>query len=174
MRVDTALTAFSITTLTLIVGLVILTASSTGMAGIISGNYYLGIPSQGQVLRDKLPLTMVTADASSKSCYWDGVTECARMNAGENFVKCANSVALQCGARFSLLATCTLPPGFELKYNSDRECRYAAVDECKARCADAAAYSCVRISQSRCQLIGGKFQNEYLQSKYTSYGAVYG
>lgn len=170
MRIETALTAFSITTLGIIIGLVVLTVNDLRVGGQVSGNYYLGIPTQGQVLREKLPLTIVDADPSSKTCYWDGIEECSKSNAGVNFVKCANSVAMQCG--LPALATCVLPAGFELKYTSKRECLYGAMDECEQRCSVGNVYDCVRLSQPRCSLIGGHFQNEYLQEKFTSYGAL--
>ncbi len=165
MRLDTALTALSMTSLFLIVGLIFLTANEMG----ITGNFYAGIPTTGEVSRDKVPLSMVSANPAYGLCYQEGIEKCKRLNAGENFIKCANGVALQCGTPQTLLSKCYLPAGFELKYTSNRECEYAVVDECSARC-PSTADTCVMLSKGRCGLIGGRFQSQYLQSKYVSYG----
>jgi hypothetical protein len=171
MRIDTALTMFSVTTLGLIVALVMMTAVQTGITKpVIVGSYYAGIPVMGVNTRETIPLTMAEADPGSRTCYWDGIEECAKANAGSNFVKCSNSVAMQCG--LPALATCTLPAGFELKYTNSRDCNYGAMDECKQKCSAGTVYDCVRLSQPRCSLIGGYFQSDYLQGKFTSYGEL--
>lgn len=156
MRLETALTAFCMTTVFLIVGLVVLTsfdlrdASATGQA-------VLGIPRYGQVSRSPVPLTLVTVNPTSPSCYADGVKACQRANAGQNFVLCTDRVAVDCGLPHAQLARCFLPAGYELKYLTKRECEYGVIDECKIRCSVGLVKDCVEMSKSRCELVGGRF-----------------
>jgi hypothetical protein len=117
---------------------------------------------------------MVDVDHSDPFCYQNGVKACQRLNAGENFVLCADQVALDCGMPHAQLARCFLPAGFELKYLSKRECGYGAIDECKVRCAIGMVDDCVEISKSRCELIGGAFQNVYLKTRKTAYPSALG
>ncbi len=171
MRVDTALTAFSATTLLIIVALVINTATELQITRFQStGNFYAGDPKYGVVERESLPLTMVENDPESPSCYADGINECRRMNAGENFVQCSQQVAIDCSKTDWMRAGCYLPPGFELKYSNNRNCVYGVVDECKIRCSLGLQEICNRLSTPRCGLIGGKFTNVYEQTLYTGYG----
>jgi hypothetical protein len=170
MKTETALTAFCITTVMLIVGLVLLTAHDLQLIDTpITGEAYLGIPRMGQVSREPLPLTLIEVDPRDPDCYQKGVKECGRLNAGKNFVLCTDRVGLDCGAPHALLAQCFLPAGFELKYLTKRECYYGVIDECKVRCAAGMVNSCVELSKSRCELIGGKFQDIREQTRKTAY-----
>ena len=168
IRTETALTAFCMTTVLLIVGLVALTATQLQLTQPITGNY-LGIPLLGQTSRSSLPLGLVEVDANDPFCYQNGVKECQRNNAGQNFVLCTDRVAIDCGLPHSRLAMCFLPAGFELKYLSKRECGYGVIDECKIRCAVGMVENCVDSSKSRCELIGGAFQRHRLQERHTQY-----
>lgn len=172
MKTETALTVFCMTTVMLIVGLVLLTAHDLDILDpVIVGNAYLGIPRMGQVSRGPLPLTLVEIDPRDPDCHQKGVKECGRLNAGQNFVLCTDRVALDCGAPHALLAQCFLPAGYELKYLTKRECSYGVIDECKVRCAAGMVQSCVELSKSRCELIGGRFQGAREQTRKTAYPA---
>jgi len=170
MRTETALSAFCMTTVLLIVGLVMLTAIQLQLTDpVITGNYYIGIPLKGQVTRNSLPLTLADVDKGSPHCYQDGVKECQRTNAGQNFILCTDRVAVDCGSSQARLAGCFLTAGYELKYLSKRECHYGVIDECKLRCAEGMVEYCVKASKSRCELIGGAFQSQRLQERHTQY-----
>lgn len=168
MNTETALTAFCLTTVLLIVGLVVLTASQLNLASPeIVGNY-LGIPTLGRISRESVPLTIPEVNARDPLCYQNGLQGCKRANAGQNFGACAQQVALECGLTYTQAAGCVLPDGFELKYLSKRECDYGVIDECNALCAIGFQKECVQSSKGRCALIGGKFQGVYLQTKYAA------
>jgi len=166
MKTETALTAFCLTTVALIVGLVALTARQ--LEPTVTGNY-LGIPRYGQISREPVPLGFAEVDPDDPFCYQNGVKSCQRFNAGENFVLCTDRVAIDCGLPHAQLARCFLPAGYELKYLSKRECHYGVIDECKVRCSIGLVEDCVDISKSRCELIGGAFQNIYQQTRKTGY-----
>ena len=167
MKTETALTAFSMTTLLLIVGMVMLTAMQLGITdGPITGNY-VGIPQFGKVSRQTVPLQLAHVSPGSASCYEDGITYCRRNNAGQNFVVCADRVAIDCNR--ALLTQCFLPSGYELKYRSQKECHYGVIDECKTRCSMAAMQECVERSKGRCGLIGSNLNTQYEARKYTAY-----
>lgn len=171
MKVETALTAFSMTTLLIIVGLVAMTAGELGIANpVLVGNYVRA--SANNVDRSAMQLTIVKVNAESSQCYQNAVADCQRMNSGDNFLLCTNQAAMDCGGATPLMSNCFLPQGFEMKYNSKRECSYGVMDECKAMCSVGMQNDCVRLSQSRCSLIGGKFQGDYAQDKYRTYGAA--
>jgi hypothetical protein len=170
MKLETALTAFCMTTVLLIVGLVVLTASQQRLLDpSIVGNYYFGIPLQGRVSREQVPLVLVDVDPNDPLCYQHGVGDCKRANAGENFVLCTDRVALDCGMPHARLALCVLTAGFELKYVSKRECQYGVIDECKARCAAGLVEECVERSKGRCELIGGRFQELREEERRAAY-----
>lgn len=162
MKTETALTAFSMTTLLLIVTLVVMTSFEMQNAGI-TGNYYIGIPLQGQISRQSLPLEIPQVSIRDPFCYQNGVKDCQRLNAGQNFVFCADQVATKCG--YKQFAQCFLTAGFELKYKAKRECDYGVMDECTARCSAGTVGECVEISKSRCALIGAYFQNTLMQNE---------
>lgn len=171
MKVETALTAFSMTTLLLIVGLVAMTASELGITNpSLVGNFYRG--GSENVAGSALQLTIVKVDPASSQCYQNGVVDCQRMNSGENFRMCVESVTKDCGGATPLVSNCFLPKGFEMKYNSNRECSYGVMNECKAMCSVGMQDDCVRMSKARCSIIGGKFQADYTQDKYRTYGAA--
>lgn len=173
MQLDTALTAFSMTTLLIIVGLVVWTATDLGITQpVFIGNYYASIPEIGQVSREDMPLNMVEVEPKSPVCYQTGLNECRRLNAGENFITCLQKVTIDCSQTLPLLASCYLPAGFELKYNNNRDCVYGVMDECRARCAAGMQEVCNRMSSPRCSLIGGRFSSNYQQGKYTGYGML--
>jgi hypothetical protein len=173
MRVDTALTAFSMTTLMIIVVLVVMTATDLGITNPVTvGNYYANIPQIGGVSRSTIPLTMVKVNNSDPQCYQKGVSECKRMNSGENFVTCQGKVLADCGQNMPLLTSCYLPAGFELKYSTSQECSYGVMDECKARCSEGMRDICNKLSSQRCGLIGGRFQSASLQTRYVGYGSL--
>ncbi len=172
MRIQTALMAFSVTTLLLISGLIAMTGIELGIgrAGSV-GNYYLGIPAQGQS-REALPFTIPDVDPDDPACYVNAINECASLNAGENYISCVDRVAIDCGNTQARMMTCYLQPGFELKYRTSKECEYAVAAECSTRCPVALLKECSRLSKGRCSLIGGKFQSVYEQTKYTNYPTV--
>ncbi len=173
MKVQTALMAFSVTTLLLISGLIALTGIQLGLGRTSSvGNYYIGIPTQGQALREVLPYTIPDVDPADPACYVNAINGCARLNAGENYISCVDRVAIDCGAPEANMMTCYLQPGFELKYRTSKECAYNVAVECNMRCPVALLKECSRLSKGRCNLIGGKFQSVYEQTKYTNYPTV--
>jgi hypothetical protein len=170
MKTDTALTFFCMATIIVIVGLVMFTTVQLGIGdGVLTGNYYLGVPLKGQVSRESIEVNYVQVDPHSPSCYADGAKECQRKNAGENFIFCTDQVALECGMPHATLAGCFLPAGFELKYHTSRECSYGAIDECRARCAIGLVDSCVKYSKGRCELIGGVFYEHRQQQRRRAY-----
>jgi hypothetical protein len=169
MKIETALTAFCMTTVVIIVGLVMLTAVQLELTDSpIVGNY-LGIPLQGKISRQSLPIAFASVDAEDPQCYAKATKECQRQNAGENFVICTDRAAVDCGLARTALSGCVLPAGYELKYLSKRECHYGVVDECKMRCSAGMQEHCVDASKSRCELIGGRFQQQRLQERHTLY-----
>jgi hypothetical protein len=123
-------------------------------------------------LREVLPYTIPDVDPDDPACYVNAINECARLNAGENYISCVDRVALDCGAPEAQMKTCYLPPGFELKYKSSKECEYNVAVECSMRCPVALLKECGRLSKGRCNLIGGKFQSVYEQTKYTNYPMI--
>ena len=170
MKTETALTAFCMTTVMLIVGLVLLTANDLQLTSApLTGEYAIGLPTQGKVSREAVQVNFVKVDPKDPFCYQNGVKECRRRNAGQNFVLCSDRVAQDCGRSFAQLTQCFLPAGFELKYLTKRECDYGIIDECKVRCSAGTLKGCVDVSRGRCSLIGGRFQPVYQQTKYTAY-----
>ncbi len=166
MKTETALTAFCMTTVMLIVGLVLITGFDQKPQIV---GQYIGIPTYGQISREPLPLTIVDVDENSPVCYQDAVKACQRNNAGQNFVICTNRAAIDCRLTNSRLVSCILPAGFELKYLSKRECTYGVIDDCKIRCSVGLQNDCVDRSKSRCELIGGAFRNIYESTRKTAY-----
>jgi hypothetical protein len=173
MRTDTALAAFCVTTLTIIVGLVAMTATQMGITNpAFTGNYYVSTPEIGQATREYTPMVPVEVDPTYSRCYSEGVAQCGRLNAGQNFISCAQKVTVDCGKTHPTSANCFLPPGFELKYRSSRDCVYGVVDECRIMCSSGLQEACNRYSNPRCKLIGGKFSSIYEQEKFTSQGEL--
>ncbi len=169
MKIETALTAFCMTTVLIIVGLVMLTATQLKLTNPVIVGSYLGIPTQGQIFRENIEITFVDVDPDEPFCYQNGVKACKRANAGLNFIQCADRVALDCGLPHVELVQCILPPGFELKYMEKRECRYGVIDECKARCSVGQQQDCVERSKSRCENIGGRFTYIREQTRLRAY-----
>lgn len=169
MKTETALTAFCMTTVAIIVGLVMLTALQLGLADSpITSNFYVGLPEQGGTSRASIPPSFVDVEKGNPMCYQEGVKQCRRMNAGQNFIRCSDRVAVDCGYPLPQLRGCGLTAGFELKYLSKRECHYGVIDECKLRCSPEMVEDCVDRSKSRCELIGGKFQAQRLKERHTA------
>ncbi len=161
MKTETALTAFCMTTVALIVGLVMLTAVQLGISDTaITGNLYVGLPEYGGVSRDSIPVGFADVEKGSPLCYQEGVSQCRRMNSGQNFIRCSDRVAVDCGYPLPQLRGCGLTAGFELKYLTKRECSYGVIDECKIRCSADMVEDCVDSSKNRCGRIGGRFQAE--------------
>lgn len=169
MRPETALTAFCMTTVMLIVGLVILTSFQLNAVPSISGNSYIGIPFKGQLPQKNVPINWVAVDASSPTCYQEGIDACRRSNAGINFARCTDQAASDCGLPYAQATGCFLPAGFELKYRTKRECHYGVIDECNIRCAPKSVRNCVARAKSRCELIGGHFQYIYQRTRKYEY-----
>lgn len=165
MKTETALTAFCITTVALIVGLVVIT--SFNLPPTTTGQAFIGIPVIYEGADKPSDVVQVKADASDPLCYQKGITLCQKENTGRTFVWCADDVAHQCGIPHKHQKECSLRAGFELKYQGSRQCRYGVIDECAARCPYAEKDQCVKISKGRCSLIGGRFQDERERNRYT-------
>lgn len=58
------------------------------------------------------------------------------------------------GSSFPIVGSCILPPGFEQKYQSDRECRMGTLNDCDNYCSSGGRNTCVALSQGRCSFIG--------------------
>ncbi len=171
MKTETALTAFCMTTILLIVGLVTLTAVQLKITDPVIVGQTIGLPALATHI-EPTNVVLVPVDPADPLCYQKGVKECQRSNTGPNFVHCTDHVAVECGLQYTKLTRCFLPAGFELKYLSKRECDYGVIDECQARCPVGAQKECVEASKGRCALIGGRFQGIYQQEKYTAYSQI--
>ena len=168
METETALTAFCMATVLIIVGLVALTATQLNLADSPLVGNYIGVPEHAHYEGE--PVIFAEVDPKDLQCYDKGVSQCQQKNHGNNFVLCADRVALDCGLPTARFARCFLPAGFELKYLSRRECNYGVIDDCKVRCPPGLQQDCVQSSKSRCDLIGGAFQAQHQEERYTVYG----
>jgi hypothetical protein len=170
MKTETALTVFCMTTVLVLVGLVMLTAEQTGGVSIVGnliGIRSLAVPRIGE--RDSTPVQLPAVKPTDPRCYENAVKDCLRLNMGQNFLLCLERVAADCGKAYVRTTHCLLPAGFELKYRGSRECSYGVPDECRARCPPIQVDDCIRLSRSRCKIIGGKFvaireQTQYVQA----------
>lgn len=171
MKTETALTAFCMTTVALIVGLVMLTAVQLKITDPVIVGQYIGLSALAMHI-EPTNVVLVQVDPADSSCYQKGVKECQRSNTRQNFVHCIDHVAVECGMQYTKLTRCFLAAGFELNYLSKRECAQDVIDECQVRCPVGAQKECVESSKGRCALIGGRFQGVYQQEKYTAYSQV--